>query len=162
MKIVKMTESDFEEFWPIFKDIVESEETYAFDPNISYSEAIDLWLHSADVSFAAKDRAILGSYFLKKNASGPGSHVANCGYMVAPFARGKGVAKEMCIHSQQQALSLGYSAMQFNCVVSSNHIAIELWKKLGFKIIGTIPQGYKHRKYGFIDTYIMHKMLARK
>lgn len=154
-----MTEGDFKEFWPIFKDIVEARETYAFDPDISYSEAIALWLHTTDVAFVAKDVEILGSYFIKKNASGPGSHVSNCGYMVAPFARGKGVAREMCIHSQQQALNLGYSAMQFNSVVSSNRVAIELWKKLGFTITGTIPKGYKHRKFGFIDTYIMHKIL---
>lgn len=154
-----MTESDFEDFWPVFKEIVEARETYAFDPNMSLGQALELWLYSPEATFVAKENGILGSYFIKKNGLGPSSHISNCGYMVSPIARGKGVAKAMCIHSQQKAIEFGFSAMQFNSVVSTNTIAIELWKKLGFKIIGTIPEGYKHVKFGFVDTYIMHKIL---
>ncbi len=160
MNIVQMTERDFEEFWPTFKEIVAAEETYAFDPDMSYDEAVTLWIHSAKVAYVVKeDGEVLGSYFLRKNASGPSSHISNCGYMVLPRARGKGVAKAMCLHSQQQALQLGFSAMQFNSVVSTNTVAIKLWKKLGFKVIGTIPRGYKHKRLGFVDSYIMYKEL---
>ena len=79
--------------------------------------------------------------------------------MVSPQSRGKGIARRLCLHSQQVAIELGYSAMQFNSVVSSNEIAVNLWKKLGYKIIGTIPNAYKHKKLGFVDSFIMHKQL---
>lgn len=160
MNIVPMTESHFEEFWPTFKEVVEAQETYAFDPDISYSEALELWIHSASAAFVAvEDNGIVGSYFLRKNASGPSSHISNCGYIVLPHARKKGVAKALCIHSQEQAIQLGFSAMQFNAVVSTNTVAVKLWKKLGFTIIGTIPKGYKHRRFGYVDSYIMYKEL---
>ncbi|WP_368509302.1 N-acetyltransferase family protein [Agarivorans sp. 1_MG-2023] len=103
---------------------------------------------------------ILGSYYLKANAMGPGSHVCNCGYMVSEAARGKGIARQLCLHSQQQALQLGFSAMQFNSVVSTNEAAIALWKKLGFDVIGIIPNGYQHSEQGLVDCLIMFKALA--
>nr|WP_255229692.1 GNAT family N-acetyltransferase [Pseudoalteromonas sp. HM-SA03] len=80
--------------------------------------------------------------------------------MVSSLARGKGVARLMCEHSPQQALALGFEAMQFNSVVSTNEVAIKLWQKLGFTIIGTIPKAYKHGKLGLVDSYIMYKWLA--
>ena len=85
---------------------------------------------------AEEDGVLLGSYFLKPNAAGPGGHVCNCGYMVAEAARGKGVARLMCEHSQRLALDSGFLAMQFNSVVASNEVAVALWRKLGYEQVG--------------------------
>jgi ribosomal protein S18 acetylase RimI-like enzyme len=160
MQISEITRSDFESFWPVFKEIVLAQETYAFDPAIEFESAHNLWCLSPQKSYVIKDNGlILGSYYIKANASGPSSHIANCGYMVNPESRGKGIARKLCLHSQQEAIELGYSAMQFNSVVSSNKIAIQLWEKLGYKIIGTIPNAYNHKKLGLIDSFIMHKQL---
>jgi GNAT superfamily N-acetyltransferase len=155
-----MEEKDFRLFWPIFHEIVLAEETYAFDPNITSDNARDLWLYSAlETYFAMENGDVLGSYYIKKNASGPGSHVCNCGYMVNPLKRGKGVARELCIHSQKIALDAGFSAMQFNSVVSTNKVAINLWQNLGYLIIGTVPKAYNHKRLGMVDSYIMYKQL---
>lgn len=160
MKISEITKDDFELFWPVFKEIVSAQETYAFDPEIDFELAYNLWCVSPQKSYVVKDNeAILGTYYIKANASGPSSHISNCGYMVSPESRGKGVARQLCLHSQAVAIELGYSAMQFNSVVSSNEIAINLWKKLGFNVIGIIPSAYKHKKLGLIDSFIMHKQL---
>lgn len=160
MIIRKMTESDFETFWPVFHDIALAQETYAFDPEITYEGALDLWLNSPAATYVAtEDDVILGSYYIKKNAAGPGSHICNCGYMVNPLARGKGVAKALCIHSQKIAAELGFLAMQFNSVVSTNTVAVNLWKKLGYQIIGTIPEAYQHKQQGLVDAFIMYKKL---
>nr|WP_281560928.1 GNAT family N-acetyltransferase [Thalassomonas sp. RHCl1] len=157
-----MTRSDFESFWPVFKEIVSAQETYAFDPDIGFESAYNLWCLSPEKSFVIKENGvILGSYYIKANASGPSSHISNCGYMVSPQSRGKGIARKLCLHSQQVAIELGYRAMQFNSVVSSNEVAVNLWKKLGYEIIGTIPEAYQHKKLGFVDSFIMHKQLTK-
>ncbi|TMO95986.1 GNAT family N-acetyltransferase, partial [Pseudoalteromonas sp. S3178] len=70
------------------------------------------------------------------------------------------IARLMCEHSQQQALALGFEAMQFNSVVSTNELSIKLWQKLGFTIVGTIPKAYKHPRLGLVDSYVMYKWLA--
>ncbi|WDD99298.1 GNAT family N-acetyltransferase [Thalassomonas actiniarum] len=161
VQINETTRSDFEAFWPVFKEVVQAQETYAFDPDIEFESAYNLWCLSPEKSYVIKEKGlILGSYYIKPNASGPGKHISNCGYMVAAKSRGKGVARKLCLHSQQVAIELGYTAMQFNSVVSSNEVAVQLWKKLGYKIIGTIPNAYKHRRLGFVDSFIMHKQLT--
>lgn len=161
--ISEVTKNDFTTFWPIFKGIVFAQETYAFDPDIDFESAYNLWCLSPQKAYVVKDNGIiLGSYYIKANAAGPSGHIANCGYMVSPNSRGKGIARKLCLHSQQIAIALGYTAMQFNSVVSSNEIAINLWKKLGYNIIGTIPNAYNHKKLGLIDAFIMHKQLSKK
>lgn len=160
MNISEITKSDFEKFWPVFKEVVLAQETYAFDPKIDFETAYDLWCLSPQKAYVIKENGlILGSYYIKANASGPSSHICNCGYMVSPDSRGKGIARKLCLHSQEIAIKLGYRAMQFNSVVSTNEIATKLWVKLGFDIIGTIPKAYKHKKLGFVDSFIMHKHL---
>ncbi|HDZ48124.1 hypothetical protein LCGC14_0025880 [marine sediment metagenome] len=156
-----ITEDDFASFWPTFQSIVQAQETYAIDPDISYEAAQQLWCKAPKASLVVKDESaqILGTYYLKANAAGPGNHVCNCGYMVTPAARGKGVARAMCEHSQQQAKALGFLAMQFNAVVATNNIAVALWQKLGFNIVGTVPNAFRHARLGLVNTYVMYKAL---
>lgn len=82
--------------------------------------------------------------------------------MVSSQARGKGIATMMCVHSQKIALDLGYKAMQFNFVASSNTGAIKLWNKLGFKTVGTLPKAFNHSKLSYIDALVMYKCLEEK
>lgn len=156
-----ITKDDFASFWPTFQSIVQAQETYAIDPDISYEAAQQLWCKAPKASLVVKDESgqLLGTYYLKANAAGPGNHVCNCGYMVTPAARGKGVARAMCEHSQQQAKALGFLAMQFNAVVATNNIAVALWQKLGFNIVGTVPNAFRHARLGLVNTYVMYKAL---
>ena len=102
---------------------------------------------------------ILGTYYIKSNQLGAGSHVCNCGYMVSAKARGKGLGTAMCEHSQEVALELGYKAMQFNCVVTSNQAAVRLWHKLGFETVGRLPKAFEHPSRGYVDALVMYKWL---
>ena len=156
----EITQADFELFWPTFQSVIKAQETYAFDPTMSIEDAYQLWCVTPTKTFVYEDDGqILGSYYIKPNAMGPGNHVCNCGYMVDDAARGKGVARQMCEHSQDIAVRLGFEAMQFNAVVATNEVAVKLWQKLGFVIIGTLPKAYRHGTLGYVDSYIMHKQL---
>ncbi|MFC3153264.1 GNAT family N-acetyltransferase [Litoribrevibacter euphylliae] len=159
--IREMTKADFEVFWPTFESVINAQETYAFDPEMSFQQAYDLWCESPLKAFVfVEGDQVLGSYYIKANGMGPSNHICNCGYMVAEAARGKGIARQLCEHSQQVAIELGFKAMQFNSVVSANDVAVALWQKLGFNIVGTIPSAYKHSKLGYVDSYVMHKQLG--
>lgn len=161
MDISPLTDDDFRRFWPSFQAVVQARETYAIDPAIDYDAAYALWCQQPAFSFAAKaDGEVLGAYYLKPNAAGPGDHVCNCGYMVAPEARGRGVARALCEHSQRVAREAGFHAMQFNAVVATNRVAVRLWQSLGFAIVGTIPEAYRHARHGLVDAHVMYKRLA--
>ena len=103
----------------------------------------------------------MGTYYIKANQPGLGSHVCNCGYMVCADARGKGIGRAMCEHSLVEARKLGFKAMQYNLVVSTNRGAIKLWQDLGFDIIGTLPGAFEHRHKGFVDAFVMYQWIDR-
>ena len=141
LQIRPMTAADFDRFWPTFQAIVAARETYAYDPAITQDQARQLWLELPLHTLVAEDDGeLLGAYYLKANAAGPGSHVGNCGYMVSEAARGRGIARQMCEHSQQLARASGFLALQFNSVVATNEVAVALWSKLGFDTVGRLPK----------------------
>ncbi|MDD2344085.1 MAG: GNAT family N-acetyltransferase [Tolumonas sp.] len=161
MTIRLMTQQDFPQFWPTFKTIIDAEETYAFSSSLTEAQAAQIWLDlPAETYVFMIDEQIAGSYYIKPNAAGPGDHVCNCGYMVNPQFRGRGIAAQLCEHSKQRAVELGFQAMQFNSVVSTNTVAVKLWQKAGFNIIGTVPKAYRHKQHGYVDTYVMHQWLT--
>ena len=154
-------QSDWLSVWKILEPVFRSGQTYAFSPKISESEAYRVWIETPTATYVAKDDSgnILGTYFIKPNQPSLGSHVCNCGYVVGEAARGQGIASLMCEHSQREAKRLDFRAMQFNLVVSTNKVAVRLWQKLGFQIVGTLPGAFRHSKYGFVDAFIMYKQL---
>lgn len=152
---------DFDAIWPIFNEIASAGETYGYRRDTTEQEAMHLWMEYPRKTFVFEEGGeILGTYYIKTNNEGPGSHVCNCGYMVSSAARGKGLATSMCEHSQKIALELGYKAMQFNFVASSNEGAVRLWNKLGFETVGTLPRAFEHPSLGLVDAHVMYKWLA--
>jgi ribosomal protein S18 acetylase RimI-like enzyme len=140
--------------------VIRAGETYAIDPQIDETAARALWLEAPKACFVAERAGeILGTYYIKTNQAGGGAHVCNCGYMVSETARGQGIARAMCEHSQAEALGLGYLAMQFNLVVSTNTGAIRLWERLGFETVGVLPRAFRHPSAGFVDARVMTKWL---
>ena len=155
-------EKDWAATWRIIKPVFRAGETYAFSPNITEEETYHLWIEAPAATFVALDEnnGIIGTYYIKKNQPGLGSHICNCGYIVAEEFRGQGIASAMCEHSQREAISRGFRAMQYNLVVSSNEGAVRLWKKHGFEIIGTVPEAFHHHRLGYVDAYVMYKKLS--
>jgi RimJ/RimL family protein N-acetyltransferase len=155
-------EQDWPGVWRMIEAVFRDGETYAISPTISEEEARDYWVELPAATYVAVDPSgtILGTYYLKKNQAGPGGHVCNCGYIVAERARGQGIASQMCEHSQREALTHGFRAMQFNLVVSTNAGAIRLWKKHGFVVIGTLPEAFDHPRHGLVDALVMYKQLT--
>ncbi len=160
LEIREATDQDFEAIWPIFQQIVLRGDTYPYAPNTNKSQAYQLWMTSPHKTFVAvEDGQILGTYFIKANQPGLGGHVCNCGYMVAEQARGRGIATQLCEHSQREAQRLGYKAMQFNLVAVTNEAAVYLWQKLGFEIVGRLPKAFNHQTSGLVDAFVLYKWL---
>jgi ribosomal protein S18 acetylase RimI-like enzyme len=108
---------------------------------------------------AEDEGRIVGMYKLITNQRDLGSHVANASFMVDPGYAGKGAGRAMGLHCLREARRAGFLAMQFNFVVSTNTAAVELWKKLGFEIVGTLPRVFRHRELGDVDAFVMHRFL---
>lgn len=151
---------DWVQLWPILRTTIASGDTYAFPPDSTEEQIRTLWIEASLATYVAcSDETVIGSYKIQPNQPGLGSHVCNCAYVVSPAARGRGVAGSMCTHSQVEAVRRGFLAMQFNLVVVTNVDAVHLWKKLGFQIVGTLPNAFRHRQLGFVDAHVMYKKL---
>lgn len=160
--IRRIRQEDWPSVWAILRTILQPGDTYAFAPGSTEAEMHIAWVEAPAATYVAHadDGTILGTYFIKPNQPGLGSHVCNCGYVVAPAAQGQGIASAMCEHSQAEALAMGFRAMQFNLVVSTNETAVRLWQKLGFAIVGTLPGAFNHSRLGYVDAFVMYKQLA--
>lgn len=153
-------DDDFDSIYNIFHAVVKLGNTHTYFPDTNKEDAYQLWMPPHKETFVAiVDNNIVGTYFLRANQIGLGSHIANAAYMVHPSEHGKGIGTLMAKHSINRATEFGYHAMQFNIVVSTNEKAVNLWKKCGFKIIGNTPNGFNHSTLGYVDTYIMYKPL---
>ena len=152
--------ADHDALWPILQAVIEAGETYAYPRDLPREAALAGWHPPGGHTFVAElDGRLAGTYLLKPNQPGLGSHVANCGYMVASWARGRGLGEALCRHSLDTARGLGFLAMQFNSVVSTNRTAIAVWQRCGFAIVGTVPQAFAHPVHGLVDIHVMHRRL---
>ena len=161
MEIRKAQDKDWEQMWPIVHEVFMSGATYAYPPATNSDEAYKIWMTLPTATYAALQNAkVVGTYYIKPNQPGLGSHVCNAGYMVSSSARGQGIGRAMCAHSLQEAVKLGFKAMQYNLVAVTNKYAIELWKNMGFEIIGTLPRAFNHKELGLVDAHIMYRFLT--
>jgi L-amino acid N-acyltransferase YncA len=160
VEIREATVANRDAIWDIFREVVAARDTYAFDPGMSRQDALGYWFQANTRAYIAESSGrILGTYILRPNQSGSGSHVANAAFMVARDARGQGIGRAMGEHCLSEARRLGFRAMQFNFVVSTNESAIRLWKQLGFEIVGTLPGAFRHPEKGYVDVYVMYRSL---
>jgi ribosomal protein S18 acetylase RimI-like enzyme len=163
--VERATDADWSGIWKIFHDVVCEGDTYSYDAATSEAEAKNLWMGAGKygtgaIAYVARDGdKIIGTYSLRRNHYGHGAHVANAGYMVHRDYRGQGVARTLCAHSLAEAKRQGCLSMQYNYVVSTNTVAVNLWQSMGFSIIGISPKSYAHSKHGYVDIYIMHRFL---
>jgi ribosomal protein S18 acetylase RimI-like enzyme len=151
---------DFPEIWSMLREVIKAGDSFAYDPETTYEEGLDIWVKTPVATYVAlRGGVVVGSYVLRRNQPGRGSHVANAGYMVSSAARGGGVGRAMCLHSLAEARAMGFRTMQFNLVVSTNTRAIALWESCGFRRICELPDAFLHKELGYVPALVMHRLL---
>mmetsp|Transcript_3083 Transcript_3083/g.7025 ORF Transcript_3083/g.7025 Transcript_3083/m.7025 type:complete len:169 (-) Transcript_3083:82-588(-) len=158
--IRKACDADVDRIWEIFHEVIKTGDTYVFPPDMSREDALANWYGKKFHTYVAEvDGEIVGTYILKDNQMGLGSHIANGSFMVDPTKYNLGIGRKMGEHSIPEAKRLGYYAIQFNFVVASNKAAVKLWKDLGFKVLTTLPEVFQHQKLGLVDAHVMFAKL---
>lgn len=151
---------DEDDIWGIIQEVISTGDTYVFSPDSKREEMMNYWCGADKRTYVAEiDGNIAGTFVIKSNQPGLGNHIANASYMTRKEARGRGIGTAMAEFSMAEARKLGYRGMQFNVVIKSNQRAIDLWKKLGFEVIGEIPDALRHASLGYTNAYIMFKSL---
>jgi len=160
IEIRKATFNDHDAIWEIIQQVISNGDTYIFDPKSSKEKMLEYWCGGDKHTYVAEANGVVaGTFVIKNNQPDLGSHVANASYMTLQSASRQGIGQTMGTVSLQEAKRLGYKAMQFNIVVKSNEVAVRLWQKLGFEIIGEIPEAFNHKQNGLTNAYIMYRKL---
>ena len=149
--------ADWPAVWALLEPVFRAGETFPHDPAISEAEAQLAWVEQSQAVMVAMDPdgAVVGTYYLRPNTLSLGAHVANAGYVVAERCRANGIGSRLCQHSLQAARRLGFRAMQFNLVVSTNTAGIRCWQRNGFQVAGTLPGAFRHKHLGYVDALVM-------
>lgn len=154
-------ETDGDAVWEIIHQIIIEGDTLVFSPDSTKEKMLTYWAADDKLAYVAElNGTIVGTMYIKQNQPDLGSHVANAGYLVHPSHRGKGIAEQMCRFSLEEARNLGFKAMQFNIVINTNTVAVRVWQKCGFEIIGRLPKAFQHQKLGFVDAFVMYQWFA--
>jgi ribosomal protein S18 acetylase RimI-like enzyme len=154
-------ERDQSAIWAILEPMIRRGDSYTLPRDLSREQALAYWFSPENETFVCEvEGAAVGTYFLRANQRGGGSHVANCGFVTAAGAEGRGIARAMCVDSLDRAAQRGFRAMQFNFVVKTNVRAIRLWESLGFRVVGTLPGAFQHPELGFVDALVMYRELS--
>lgn len=161
MNISPLSKEDFHQIWSVFQTVLQNGRTYALPDAMSMEEAATLWCTGERTAYIAQDEEgqVIGTFYLRANMPGPGSHIANGGIMIAHEMRGKGYGLALGEKMVEQARALGYAAIQFNNVVATNTASLAIWKKLGFREIGRVPNAFQHKDEGLVDSFILYKAL---
>jgi ribosomal protein S18 acetylase RimI-like enzyme len=161
MRIVRPAKAeDDAPIWQILEPTVRAGETYPLPREMNEMDVLAFWTAPGhEVFVVEEDGVAVGTYFLRANQKGGGAHVANCGYVTAEAAQGRGIARMMCEHSLERARASGFRAMQFNFVVATNENAVKLWQSCGFEIVGRLPEVFLHPRFGYVDALVMYHRL---
>lgn len=162
MRIREATADDWPAVWRFFQPILAAGETYTYPTDLPEPQAREAWLPPPPGHTAVAvdtDGTVRGSARIRPNHGGPGSHVANASYLVDPDHAGRGIGRALCEYSLDWAARAGFRAMQFNAVVETNTAAVALYRKLGFAILATVPEGFHHPRHGYVGLHVMHRGL---
>jgi ribosomal protein S18 acetylase RimI-like enzyme len=152
--------AEWPKIWAMIAPIMAEGETLALPRDGTEADARAYWASPEKQNFLAiEGKEVLGSSYIRANQQGGGAHVANCGYITAPAARGRGVARTLCAHSIEHCRRAGFRAIQFNFVVSSNEPAVHLWHSFGFDVLARLPEAFEHPRLGYVDALVMWKTL---
>lgn len=158
MIVREYAHADWPQVWPIVREIVRAGETFTYDPAMTEQQARDIWVMGppAITLVAVDGDQVVGTANSYANRQGPGAHVSTASFMVAADARGAGIGTALCRSVMAWAAERGFTGMQFNAVAASNHRAIDLYRRLGFEIVGTVPGGFRHPAVGRVGLHVMY------
>ena len=155
--VEEYTENDLEKAVEIWNQVVEEGRAFPQIQLLSKEEGAAFFSaqNYTGIAKIKETGETVGLYILHPNNIGRCGHIANASYAVEKNARGHHVGEALVRDCLLKGKKLGFKILQFNAVVASNTAALSLYKKLGFKTLGTVPGGFLNID-GVYEDIILH------
>lgn len=101
----------------------------------------------------------VGMYILHPNNVGRCGHICNASFAVDADCRGKHIGEKLVLDCLEQGKEHGFIILQFNAVVENNIHARHLYERLGFVLVGKIPNGFKMKDGHFENICVYYHEL---
>jgi len=157
----KAIQADASAMLALLRSVSSEGDTLPFQSGIDGDFIDSQWLGALGCVLAHDGDRLLGMYRYGANMPGRGAHIASATFLVAQGCRGQGLGRKLVTHCLAQAKAAGFRAMQFNQVVATNLAALSLYRSLGFRRVGKIPEAFAHPEHGYVSAYIMYLDLHR-
>lgn len=159
--LTSFKQEDEHHLYDIFKDIVDSGVEFHYESSSIQEFYCQFFSPKSQVYVCRSlEGEVIGGFYIRPNLSGRCNHIANAAYMIKNTYRRRGIGTLLVKASLEIAKNIGFQAMQFNMVLSQNVIAIRLYLRLGFKVIGIIPQAIRNSDKSYQDGYIFFRTLS--
>jgi len=157
MEIRKFRKSDLPEMITIWNEVVELGNAFPQEEFLNAETGEKFFSEQSYTGVAAEDGKICGLYILHPNNIGRCGHICNASYAVSSESRGKHTGEKLVLDCMIQAKNIGFKILQFNAVVESNIHARHLYERIGFRQLGTIPNGFRMKdgSYANICPYFI-------
>ena len=152
----KATCADADAMLVLLRSVTTEGDTLPFQNGVDGDFIDSQWLGAFGCVLAWRDDILLGMYRYSANMPGRGAHIATATFLVGKQYRGQGLGRKLVQHCLAQAKASGFRAMQFNQVVATNLAALALYRSLGFKRVGKIPEAFAHPEHGYVASYVMY------
>ncbi len=136
-------EPDIPDMVRIWNEVVCDGIAYPQEAELTEQSGREFFAQQSAAAVAVQGDEVLGLYILHPNNVGRCGHIANASYAVAGSARGKHIGEKLVLDSVARLSSCGFRGLQFNAVVATNVHARHLYERCGFRLVGTIPGGFR-------------------
>lgn len=143
MMIRQFKDSDLGQMINIWNEVVEEGVAFPQEEFLTAETGKEFFESQTYTAVAEEEGKVYGLYILHPNNVGRCGHICNASYAVAGKSRGLHIGEKLVNDCLEQAKIHGYKVLQFNAVVESNIHARHLYERLGFKQVGTIPDGFR-------------------
>ena len=161
MRIRDAEPGDWPAIWRFAEPILAAGEHFTWENDQDWMRSYWMDKEPPGATLVAElDGAVAATAEIHPNQPGRGSHVANAGFIVDPAHRGRGLGRALGEAVIARAARDGFRAMQFNAVVATNTVAVDLWHSLGFTTVAVVPKAFRHPSHGLVGLHIMHRELS--
>lgn len=148
----KFYQNDVEAMKDIWNEVVKDGVAFPQEEFLTDETAAEFFNRQTHCGAAVSESGeVLGLYILHPNNVGRCGHICNASYAVSSKYRGLHIGEALVLDCIKQAHEYGFGILQFNAVVASNIHARHLYERIGFKQLGTIPNGFRMKDGHYED-----------